>query len=80
MPHKIVEYQCSICQKRFKGENAFEKAETCEKSHKIPVSVDKGEYESSDQERNYPVDQESNYPLSVLVHFEDNTSARYYLQ
>lgn len=70
MPSKIVEYQCRICKRRFRGENDFERAEACEKSHKIPISVDKPEYNLGDRK--------SDYPLSVLIHFKDNTSARYY--
>lgn len=67
MPSKNVSYSCCICGQRYKE---FDEAEKCEKSHKIPVKVDKPEYTIKDRK--------SDYPLSVLVHFKDNTSARYY--
>lgn len=70
MPSKIVEYECSVCKNRFRGEDAFNRADACEKSHKIPISVDKAEYSIRDRK--------SDYPLSVLIHFKDKTSARYY--
>lgn len=67
MPIENVNYSCCICNAKF---NKYEDAEKCEKSHKSPVSVDKAEYKD--------IDRKSAYPLSVLIHFSDNTSARYY--
>lgn len=67
MPSQNVNYSCCICGARYKD---FDTAEKCEKSHKVPTSVDKPKYTEKDRK--------SDYPLSVLVHFADNTSARYY--
>ena len=62
-----TEYICEICGKKFEKQ---EKAEACEKSHKLPKKVDKPEF--------FPEDAKPEYPMSVLIHFSDNSSARYY--
>lgn len=67
MPRENISYTCCVCGKEY---GSFEKAEECEKAHKIPFKVDKPEYNLKDRK--------SDYPLSVLIHFKDNTSARYY--
>lgn len=67
MPKENKSYSCLVCGQRF---STYESAEQCEKSHKIPNKVDKPEYSLKDRK--------SDYPLSVLVHFEDKSSARYY--
>lgn len=67
MPSKNVSYICNVCRKEWRD---FEDADKCEKSHKILMGVDKAVYSAGDRK--------SDYPLSVLVHFKDNTSARYY--
>lgn len=69
MPSKIVSYSCCICGTVYKDLDA---AEGCEKAHKVPTGVDKPQYKEKGKDR------KSDYPLSVLVHFADNTSARYY--
>lgn len=67
MPKKNESYSCLISGRQH---SSYEKAEACEKMHKVPVAVDKPEYDVRDKK--------SNYPLSVLVHFSDNSSARYF--
>lgn len=69
MPHKNVSYNCCICGAEYK---TLDSAEECEKAHKVPTSVDKPKYVDKKKDR------KSDYPLSVLVHFTDNASARYY--
>lgn len=67
MPKENKSYSCLVCGQKY---STYEKAEECEKTHKIPSKVDKPEYSIKDRK--------SDYPLSVLVHFEDKSSARYY--
>lgn len=67
MPRENKSYTCLVCGKEH---GSYEKAEECEKSHRIPFKVDKPEYDLRDRR--------SEYPLSVLVHFEDKSSARYF--
>lgn len=67
MPIENKSYNCCICGQTW---GSYEKAEECEKSHKIISRADKPEYSIKDRK--------SDYPLSVLVHFTDNSSARYY--
>lgn len=67
MPSKKVTYKCNVCGVEYRD---FDAAEKCEKTHKIPVKVDKAKYEKGDTKKEYPE--------SVLIHFTDDTSARYY--
>lgn len=67
MPKENKSYSCLICGQKY---STYDRAEECEKSHKIPKMVDKPEYSLKDRK--------SDYPLSVLIHFEDKTCARYY--
>lgn len=67
MPKENKSYSCLVCGERY---STYERAEECEKTHKIPCKVSKPEYTFKDRKMEYP--------LSVLVHFKDDSSARYF--
>lgn len=70
MPRQETRYYCNVCNAFWPNE---EKAAECEKSHMIPIKVDKPVYDTKDRK--------NEYPESVLVHFEKDgkkISARYY--
>ena len=67
MPRMETIYYCEICGKKYQQKK---KAAECEKEHLIPISVDAPIFDVNDNK--------SKYPESVLIHFGEKISARYY--
>lgn len=67
MPKVETRYYCDVCGKLYKDNDG---AVNCEKSHLIPEGLSTFEFWSNDSENQYPV--------SILVHFKDGKSAKYY--